>query len=104
MPLGQAEYIVEVDDLRRRFGDHEILKGVNLPIPERKVTVIIGASGSGKSVLVKHIIGLLQPTSGSISYRGKNITALSRRAQAEIRKHFGMLFQQSALFDSMTVE
>ncbi|MFH1529625.1 MAG: ATP-binding cassette domain-containing protein [Pseudomonadota bacterium] len=98
------EPIVVVEELRRRFGDNEVLKGIDLPIPEGLVTVIIGASGSGKSVLVKHIIGLLLPTSGRILFRGNDVTSMSRRARDRIRHHFGMLFQHSALFDSMSVE
>jgi len=96
--------IIVVEDLRKQFGDTEVLKGVDLPILEGRVTAIIGASGSGKSVLVKHIIGLLEPTSGRILFQGNDVTAMSKRARDRIRHHFGMLFQHSALFDSMSVE
>ena len=96
--------IVVIEGLRKSFGDTEVLKGVDLPIPEGQVTAIIGASGSGKSVLVKHIIGLLQPNEGHIFFRGSNVTEMSKRERDRIRHHFGMLFQHSALFDSMTVE
>ena len=96
--------IINVEDLHKQFGDTEVLRGVDLPILTGQVTAIIGASGSGKSVLVKHIIGLLKPTSGRILFRGEDMTAMSRGARDRIRHHFGMLFQQSALFDSMSVE
>ncbi len=96
--------IIVVENLRKRFGDNEVLRGLDLHIPKGKVIAIIGASGSGKSVLVKHIIGLLQPTSGRILFQGQDMTAMSRRERDRIRHNFGMLFQQSALFDSMTVE
>jgi len=96
--------IIVVEELHKRFGDTEVLRGVDLPIPEGRVTAIIGASGSGKSVLVKHIIGLLRPTSGRILFRGEDVTAMSRRGRDRTRRHFGMLFQHSALFDSMRVD
>lgn len=96
--------IVAIEGLRKSFGDTEVLKGVDLPIPEGRVTAIIGASGSGKSVLVKHIIGLLRPNEGRIYFRGNDVTAMSKRERDRIRHHFGMLFQHSALFDSMSVE
>ncbi len=96
--------IVLVEGLRKQFGDKEILKGIDLPIQRGLVTAIIGASGSGKSVLVKHIIGLLEPTSGRILFQGTDMAAMTRRARDGIRHHFGMLFQHSALFDSMSVE
>jgi phospholipid/cholesterol/gamma-HCH transport system ATP-binding protein len=76
---------------------------VDLAIERGKITVIIGRSGEGKSVLIKHIIGLLRPDGGKILLDSKEITALREREFNELRKHFGMLFQGSALFDSMTV-
>jgi phospholipid/cholesterol/gamma-HCH transport system ATP-binding protein len=79
------------------------LDGVDLAIERGKITVIIGRSGEGKSVLIKHIIGLLRPDGGKILLDSKEITALREREFNELRKHFGMLFQGSALFDSMTV-
>ncbi len=99
-----ADPIVVVEDLRKQFGENEVLKGVDLPILEGQVTAIIGASGSGKSVLVKQIIGLLKPTSGRILFQGRDMTVMSKRERDRIRHHFGMLFQHSALFDSMSVE
>jgi len=98
------DWHIEVQDLHKRFGDNYVLRGVNWNIDRGKVNVIIGASGSGKSVLVKHIIGLLSPDRGSIVVDGTDITRLGARELAEFRKHFGMVFQFAALFDSLTVE
>lgn len=98
------ELIVQVRGLRKRFGEQEVLRGVDLDIQRGGVTTIIGGSGSGKSVLVKHIIGLLKPDEGAILYEGTDITKLAPRELTPVRNNFGMLFQQSALFDSMTVE
>ncbi|NPB09585.1 MAG: ABC transporter ATP-binding protein [Thermodesulfobacteria bacterium] len=95
--------MIKIVDLHKRFGDQEVLRGVNLDIPEGKITFIMGRSGTGKSVLLKHIIGLLEPDSGQILIDGKDITTMSEKELAEIRKRFGMLFQEGALFDSMTV-
>lgn len=99
-----SDLIVQVRGLRKRFGEQEVLRGVDLDIERGGVTTIIGGSGSGKSVLVKHIIGLLRPDSGQILFEGTDITKLSPKELTPVRNHFGMLFQQSALFDSMTVE
>ncbi len=81
-----------------------MLDGVNLEIEGGRTTVIIGGSGSGKSVLLKHIIGLLKPDSGQVLMDGIDITKLNEKNLDKIRKRFGMLFQEGALFDSMTVE
>jgi phospholipid/cholesterol/gamma-HCH transport system ATP-binding protein len=102
-PSDDPRWHVQVCDLHRRFGDHEVLRGVNVNMERGKVNVIIGASGSGKSVLVKHIIGLLLPTSGHIWVDGTDVCALEARELAEFRKRFGMVFQFAALFDSLTV-
>jgi len=99
-----TDAIVEVVGVRKSFGDKAILKGVNLEVPRGQITTIIGGSGSGKSVLVKHIIGLLKPDSGEVRFEGTDICPLGVRDLAAVRRNFGMLFQQSALFDSMTVE
>ncbi len=96
--------IVQVRGLRKRFGEQEVLRGVNLDIVRGGVTTIIGGSGSGKSVLVKHIIGLLRPDEGEILFEGTDTCKLRPKELAQIRYNFGMLFQQSALFDSMNVE
>jgi len=96
--------IVEVVNVHKSFGDKRVLKGIELRVARGKITTIIGGSGSGKSVLVKHVIGLLKADSGEVLYEGRDITPLGARALAEIRQNFGMLFQHSALFDSMNVE
>jgi len=95
--------MIEVRDLHKSFGDKKILKGVNLVIPSKKITVILGGSGSGKSVLIKNIMGLLKPDSGDILLDGKSILNIKGKELVEVRKKFGMLFQYSALFDSMSV-
>lgn len=98
-----ATAFVSVRGLRKSFGDHPVLQGVDLDVDEGSVTVVIGPSGCGKSVLIKHIIGLLRPDGGTILVDGEDITRLSERAMTRVRRKFGMLFQHSALFDSMTV-
>jgi len=90
-------------DIYKSFGDNVVLNGLNLSIEKGKVTVIIGQSGGGKSVLLKHIIGLIRPDSGKVEIDGHDITTFNDRQLNEIRKRFGMLFQEAALFDSMTV-
>ncbi|WP_457755791.1 ABC transporter ATP-binding protein [Thermodesulfatator indicus] len=95
--------MIKIIDLYKSFGKHQVLRGVNLEIPAGKMTFIMGASGTGKSVLLKHIIGLISPDKGQILVDGKDITKLSERELMKVRKRFGMLFQEGALFDSMTV-
>ena len=93
----------QVRDLKKTLADHPVLKGLNLDIPRGKNTVILGQSGEGKSVFLKHLTGLIKPDSGSIRVDGTDITALSERQLNPIRKKIGILFQDGALFDSMTV-
>lgn len=95
--------MIEIVDLHKSFGKKQVLTGVNLTVEKGESMVVIGGSGSGKSVLVKHIIGILAPDSGTIRIDGIDITTLHENALYEIRKKFGMLFQMAALFDSMTV-
>ncbi len=95
--------MIEIAALKKSFNEKKVLDGVDLKIESSKITVIIGRSGEGKSVLLKHIIGLLKPDSGSIRFDGREITGLREREFSEILKRFGMLFQGSALFDSMSV-
>ncbi|HBH61507.1 MAG TPA: ABC transporter ATP-binding protein [Nitrospiraceae bacterium] len=95
--------IVQLTDVRKSYGRQEVLKGINLSIVEGKTTVIIGASGQGKSQIIKHILGLVKPDSGRVVVYGKEINKVSKRELKEIRTHFGVLFQNAALFDSMTV-
>ncbi len=96
--------MIEIVDLKKSFDGKKVLDGVNLTIERGKITVIIGRSGEGKSVLLKHIIGLIKPDSGSILLDGIDIAKLNERELNRVRRRFGMLFQGSALFDSMTVE
>jgi phospholipid/cholesterol/gamma-HCH transport system ATP-binding protein len=95
--------MIKLIDLHKSFGRQKVLDGLDLDIEEGKTTVIIGRSGGGKSVLLKHIIGLLRPDRGQVLIDGTDITKLKDRELNEIRKKFGMLFQDAALFDSMTV-
>ncbi len=95
--------MIEIRNLVKSFGSNHVLKGVNLNIEKGKTTVIIGASGCGKSVILKHIIGLLKPDSGEILIDGEDITKMNDKEIYRIRNKFGFLFQGAALFDSMTV-
>lgn len=96
--------MIEIKDLHKSFGSKKVLQGVNLTIEKGETLVIIGRSGCGKSVLIKHIVGLLQPDSGFVKVEGKIVSDLREKELYELRKKFGVLFQGSALFDSMTVE
>lgn len=96
--------MIKIVDLKKKFGDNEILKGVNLKIEKGVTLVIIGRSGCGKSVLLKHIIGLLKPDAGSVFIGDEDITKMNEKQIYNIRKQFGFLFQGAALFDSMNVE
>lgn len=95
--------MIEIKNLSKRFGKNEVLRGVNLNIDTGKTTVIIGSSGCGKSVLLKHIVGLLKPDEGEIFIDGEEITNMNEKEIFRIRNKFGFLFQSAALFDSMTV-
>jgi phospholipid/cholesterol/gamma-HCH transport system ATP-binding protein len=95
--------MIEVRDLKKSFGTQNILDGVSLRIETGESVVIIGRSGGGKSVLLKHIIGLIQPDSGEVLIDGENIEPMNERELLRVRSKFGMLFQGAALFDSMTV-
>lgn len=102
--MTEEESAIEIIDLKKSFSEGDyVLNGINLKIPKGKITVIIGFSGTGKSVLLKHILGLLKPTSGAIKILGKDIAKMSDEDTVKMRKHFGMLFQYAALFDDMTV-
>lgn len=85
------------------FGEKAILRGVDLEIPEGRTTVVLGGSGAGKSVLLKHLNGLIRPDSGTIRVRGEEIAAMPERELLPLRKRIGILFQDGALFDSLTV-
>lgn len=94
---------IKLVGVEKAFGDQRVLRGVNLTIPPAKLTTIIGPSGEGKSVLLKHMIGLLQPDQGEVWVDGVNIAVLKPRDLNEVRKKFAMLFQGAALFDSLSV-
>ena len=96
--------MIEIKDLYKAFGKQNVLNGATLTIPDREVVTIMGKSGCGKSVLIKHIMGLLSPDKGSIVIDGVDITTLEVRELDSIREKLGVLFQGGALFDSMTVD
>ena len=95
--------MIEARDLKKSFGPQSVLDGVNLCIAGGESVVIIGRSGGGKSVLLKHIIGLLQPDAGAVVINGEDITHLNERNLIRVRRQFGMVFQGAALFDSLSV-
>ncbi len=96
--------MIEIKELYKSFGNNQVLNGVDLNINKGETIVILGRSGCGKSVLLKHIIGLMRPDKGKIFIDGEEITAYNDEKLYNLRKRFGMLFQGSALFDSMTVK
>jgi len=96
--------MIEIQNISKRFGSNHVLKDISFKFETGKVNIIIGQSGSGKSVLTKCMVGLHKPDVGTVSYDGRDFGALTKRDQREIRKEIGMLFQASALFDSLTVE
>jgi phospholipid/cholesterol/gamma-HCH transport system ATP-binding protein len=95
--------MIETRDLHKSFGQQQVLRGVNLRLAEGESVVIIGRSGGGKSILLKHLVGLLQPDSGEVLIDGEHIEHMDERELLRVRHKFGMLFQSAALFDSMTV-
>lgn len=95
--------MIELIEVKKSFGENHVLRGVNLKIESGESMVVIGGSGTGKSVILKHIIGLIRPDSGQVVIDGKNIPELPERELNEFRKRFGMLFQGAALFDSLSV-
>ena len=95
--------MIEVRDLTKSFGAQLVLDSISFKIENGESVAIIGRSGSGKSVLLKHLIGLLQPDRGEVLIDGENILPMNERQLLRVRRKFGMLFQSAALFDSMTV-
>ena len=95
--------MIEIKDLYKTFDGHQVLDGVNLTINTGETTVIIGRSGCGKSVLLKHIIGLLKPDSGQIIIDGRDVAKMDEKELSSLRMKFGMLFQGAALFDSLNI-
>jgi phospholipid/cholesterol/gamma-HCH transport system ATP-binding protein len=100
---GNGTPIIELRDVYKAFGRLQVLCGVNLALHKGQTTVIIGESGVGKSVVLKHVVGLLQPDRGDVLYRGRSIGNMGTRELARLRTNFGFLFQLGALFDSLTV-
>lgn len=95
--------VIQLLDVHKAFGVHKVLQGINLSCRKNEITILIGRSGSGKSVTLKHLIGLLMPDSGQVLVDGVDITTLGAVELNNMRRKFGMLFQDGALFDSMTV-
>ena len=96
--------MIEIKNLTKSFGDKTVLRDISGTFEQGKTNLIIGASGSGKSVMLKNIVGLFKPDSGQVLYNGRNFIGADRDTKTEIRREIGMLFQGGALFDSMTVE
>lgn len=95
--------MIQIKNIYRSFGEQQVLKGINLQVQQGEILAVVGRSGSGKTVLLKILIGLTRPQRGEILIEGQDITRLSGRRLDKIRERFGMLFQGGALFDSMTV-
>ncbi|MDX2010902.1 MAG: ABC transporter ATP-binding protein [Myxococcaceae bacterium] len=95
--------MIQIVDLHKSFGSHHVLSGITLDVPAGSTLVILGGSGSGKTVLMKHMIGLLKPDSGRVVVDGEDIVPLGPEGLERMRRKFGMVFQAAALFDSMTV-
>lgn len=96
--------MIRIENIKKQFGDQEVLKGITTVFENGKTNLIIGKSGAGKTVMLKILVGLVQPTSGSVWYGDVQFSALNTKQMKAIRTEMGMLFQGSALFDSMTVE
>lgn len=95
--------MIELVNVTSRFGEQTVLNRLNLTVPAGKITAVIGPSGEGKSVLLKHMIGLLRPEEGQVLVDGEDISPMGRMELNRVREKFGMLFQNAALFDSLTV-
>lgn len=95
---------ISFKNVTKKFGDHVILQDLNFDIPRNKIVTILGFSGAGKSTLLKHILGILHPTSGTVTVLGRELEKLTKEELRDFRRNFGMLFQYAALFDSFTAE
>ncbi len=102
--IGRSNGVIEIQGLYKSFGGNDVLKGLDLTIKDGETLVIIGRSGCGKSILLKHIMAIMEPDEGRILIDGTDILSLNSREQEQFRLRLGMLFQGSALFDSLTVE
>ena len=103
-PVSSNDTAIEIKNLKKSFGPQEVLKDVSLKLKTGENLVVLGKSGTGKSVLIKLIVGLLSSDSGEINVFGKNVLEIDKKSLAEIRKKIGFLFQSGALYDSMTVK
>ena len=103
-PKQQSQYAIELEGIKKTFDGKEfVLKGIDLKIPKGSLTAIIGFSGTGKSVMLKHILGLFKPTEGTVRILGTDLSALDENELTKFRCNYGVLFQSAALFDDMTV-
>jgi len=98
-----AEIVIELENVVKSFGTQQVLSGVSLQVRAGTTTVIVGASGQGKSVILKHMLGLLSPDAGRVVVFGQDLATANKKQLSKIRSNFGVLFQNVALFDSMTV-
>jgi len=95
--------MIKISNLRKQFGDEQVLQGINLEIDDGDIIALVGGSGSGKSVLLRNVVGLMEPDSGEVLINGTNVQNASQKQLNQMRNQIGMLFQGGALFDSMTV-
>jgi phospholipid/cholesterol/gamma-HCH transport system ATP-binding protein len=102
-PAASERPMIQIVELHKTFGAQKVLTGINVTVPEGSTCVILGGSGSGKTVLMKHMIGLLKPDSGKMIIDGEDIVPMDTDALERVRRKFGMVFQAAALFDSMNV-
>lgn len=100
---GALEHGMSVRNLHKAFGSFQVLKGINLDFADEAITTVLGPSGTGKSVLIKHLVGLLEPDEGEVIVLGTDIWSVSEAERYELRKNFGVLFQDGALFGSMNI-
>lgn len=101
--MAEKEIFVEVQNLHKSFGEQKVLRGLSAKVYKGETLLLLGGSGGGKSVLMKHFIGLLSPDAGEVIVEGENISKMNERQLGKVRRKMGMMFQNGALFDSMTV-
>jgi phospholipid/cholesterol/gamma-HCH transport system ATP-binding protein len=102
-PDKNGENMIEIEDLHKAFEGNQVLDGINCHIPAGKISVVMGPSGTGKSVLLRHVVGLLYPDQGDVRVAGKSVPSLNEEELLELRRNVGMLFQDGALFSSMNL-